>query len=67
MTWAAPAAFAAAHVNNPTGPAPSTKTTSPGLTLALSMAYIPTDSGSTNAPSSSEMSSGSLDYYTNKK
>ncbi len=59
MARTAPWAMAACSVTRPMGPAPSTATVSPAVTPERRAAHTPTASGSSIAPSSSDMLSGS--------
>lgn len=60
MIFDAPKAFAVARVTKPIGPLPRITRLVPNLTFPFLQACTPTDSGSSNAPSSSDTWFGSL-------
>lgn len=62
----APIDLAAISVTSPIGPAPKIKTFDPRRTPPLLQACIPTDKGSSSAPSSNETESGNLKEYEYK-
>ena len=59
VTDSAPKARATDAASSPTGPAPVTSTSSPGSSPARLQPQMPTDSGSTSAPCSYDIESGS--------